>query len=151
MRAPILVSTLFLGLAAAAGSCGSDNGNGGGTGGASGGTGGAGGSSQQFTAVQAIFSGSCIFCHNGSTTDLPGAQDLRPGMSRASIVGVDSVECASMGGRKRIAPGDPANSYLLDKVKGIDLCAGTQMPPSGSPLSTDQIAAIEAWIAAGAP
>lgn len=170
MRTALLASALFFAVIAASasscGSSGSDGGSGGssGTGGSgspsgsggssAGGTGGSSGtggaSAATFAQVQAIFSDYCALCHSGaSETSLPAAQDLTDGKAYASIVDVDSIECAGMGGRKRVKPGDPDNSYLLDKLKGQDLCSGGRMPP-GVPLPDDKLATIESWIRGGA-
>jgi hypothetical protein len=61
-------------------------------------------------------------------------------------------------GRPIVAPGDPANSYMMMKIDGIDLCAdgevpSSAMPPPGEPfgLPESSRAMIEAWILAGAP
>jgi hypothetical protein len=55
-----------------------------------------------------------------------------------------------MGGRKRVNPGDPATSYLIDKLKGENLCSGVRMPKDGQALTATEIGTIEAWITAGA-
>ena len=54
-----------------------------------------------------------------------------------------------------VVPGNPAMSYLLNKLRGtqdqvINGGGGDQMPPGGDYLQDDQIAQIERWIAAGA-
>lgn len=56
-----------------------------------------------------------------------------------------------------IAPGDVASSYIIDKIKGVDLCPdgnvpSKQMPPSDSTftISAQDLATLEAWIEAGA-
>lgn len=74
--------------------------------------------------------------------------DLSAGKSYGKLVGVTATQCND--GRKRVTPGDPANSYLIDKMMGVDLCFGTTMPKLGS-LSTPQITTVANWICAGAP
>jgi hypothetical protein len=73
--------------------------------------------------------------------------DLRTGMAYADLVGVPSAQCDD---RLRVAPGDAANSYLLDKILGVDLCFGTQMPKDPPPLTAAQIDLIARWICQGA-
>ncbi len=73
--------------------------------------------------------------------------DLRESASYDELVGVASDQC---GDRLLVAPGDTANSYLVDKLLGVDLCFGTQMPKAGQSLPEADIAAIEAWICYGA-
>lgn len=63
----------------------------------------------------------------------------------AAIISVPSNQRSSL---MRIAPGDPDNSYLLQKVRGTG--AGSQMPLGRSPLSQDEIQLIVDWVAAGA-
>ena len=79
---------------------------------------------------------------------------LIPGQEYAAIVNVESTEAP---GVMRVAPGDPANSYLLAKLKGTqnDLGGGGARMPTGeallpSPLPDAQIATIEQWIKDGA-
>ena len=73
--------------------------------------------------------------------------DLRAGFSYAALVGVASTQCNN---RDRVAPGQPGNSYLMDKLLGINLCFGTQMPKVGGPLPASDLAAISEWICRGA-
>jgi hypothetical protein len=76
----------------------------------------------------------CLDCH-GSQNVRKGGLDLR--LKRLMVKGGESGEA--------IAPGHPAESYLLDRIKG------GEMPPGEQKLAAKEIAAIEAWIAAGAP
>jgi hypothetical protein len=48
---------------------------------------------------------------------------------------------------KRVAPGFPANSYLVHVLRGTNLCAdGVRMPPSGPYLEEQEIRIVERWI-----
>jgi hypothetical protein len=73
-------------------------------------------------------------------------------MAYAHLVNVLAGECND--GRFRVAPGDPANSYLLDKVLGVDMCSGVQMPQIGGPgedtLPNADLDVITAWVCQGA-
>jgi hypothetical protein len=140
------------------GTGGSTGGTGGSTGGTGGSTGGTGGSAAvSFADVQAIFvksSNTCPLCHTGTGTVLPGAMDIK---SHSALL-ADSVECTGAMARKRVKPGDAANSYLVHKIKGIMLCPKADGTPSakmpatgGAGVSAEDIAKIEAWINAGAP
>ncbi len=64
-----------------------------------------------------------------------------------NIVSVASVENPSL---NRIAPGDPANSYLYRKINGVGI-TGDRMPQGGPFLSGAQIALVRDWIRRGAP
>lgn len=63
------------------------------------------------------------------------------------LVGTPTPECCD--GRKRIDPVHPDRSYLLEKLRGVDLCAGRPMPLSGS-ITPAQIAEIARWVCQGA-
>ncbi len=85
-------------------------------------------------------------CHGGA---MPReGLDLNSEASYDHLVGVTASECSD--GRLLVAPGDPARSYLLQKLTGADLCSGTLMPKADSPLSSSEIALLSGWICAGA-
>jgi len=98
-----------------------------------------------------VFTPTCSVsgCHTGPTgPDLPEGQDLTSAeASFASIVGVPSVEDPSL---FRVNPGDADASYLVRKIEGTAEF-GERMPRGGPPLPDATIAAIRAWIDAGAP
>lgn len=73
--------------------------------------------------------------------------DLRAGFAYDSLVGVASSQC---GDRSLVEPGDPGESYLLDKLRGVDLCDGDAMPLNATSLSKSEITAISTWICQGA-
>jgi len=104
------------------------------------------------TQIQAaVFTPICSVCHNGSNPPngaLPGSQDLRAGQSYASLVGVASLEQTSL---LRVKPGDPANSYLIQKLEGAPTISGQRMPFGGPYLDQATIDQIKSWIASGAP
>ena len=87
-------------------------------------------------------------CHDGTTTVLPGVQNLTAGNAYASIVNVTSLEDATL---KRVKPFDADNSYLVRKLEGTGIAPGTvQMPKGGPYLTVTQIDEVRAWVAAGA-
>ncbi|MFO0592940.1 MAG: hypothetical protein U0441_35690 [Polyangiaceae bacterium] len=58
-----------------------------------------------------------------------------------------------MDGRLRVKPGEPENSYLVDKLTNTNLCKGSGMPKGingYSPLPDNQIQAVVDWICQGA-
>jgi hypothetical protein len=74
-------------------------------------------------------------------------------LSSASVAfsGLVNVRAGQCGGAKvRVVPGDPAASYLLNKLTGVGMCSGSVMPKAGSELSAAQIDVIRAWIGSGA-
>jgi len=95
-----------------------------------------------------FFTPICSVCHTGVGAGLPGSQNLTAGNTYASIVNVVSIEDGTL---MRIKPGDPDNSYLVRKIEGTGIAAGTVRMPAGGPyLSAAQIAEFRSWVAAGA-
>ena len=94
--------------------------------------------------IQPIFTARCIECHissgapHGLMLDAPNSYDL--------LVNVASKEVPSL---KRIEPGDPDNSYLVQKVEGT-AAVGGRMPLNRVPLTADEIALIRRWVSEGA-
>ncbi|NIM48157.1 MAG: hypothetical protein GTN78_20765 [Gemmatimonadales bacterium] len=103
--------------------------------------------------VQPIFTNNCAFsgCHGSTNTQPPGkAMNLSAGQAFANIVDVSAIQVPS---RMRVLPGQPDESYLVNKIEGTQASVGGtggQMPLGRSPLSQAQINTIRAWIAAGA-
>lgn len=89
--------------------------------------------------IKPILRKRCFACH--------GALKQRAGLR------LDTVELMIRGGDSGavIAPGDPSNSILLERVAAAD--AGDRMPPEheGEPLSAEQVRLIRDWIAMGSP
>ena len=97
-----------------------------------------------------VFTPVCAGCHNGSVAasgPLPASQNLTAGNSFANLVGVASHEQAAT---LRVAPGDPTNSYLIQKLEGAAGIGGERMPLGGPYLDQATIDRIRSWIAAGA-
>ena len=61
----------------------------------------------------------------------------------------DAALKAGTSGISAIVPGDADASELLARIRSHD--ADERMPPKGEGLKPEQVAAIEAWIRAGAP
>jgi hypothetical protein len=66
-----------------------------------------------------------------------------------TIVDIVAAECCD--GRFLVDPGNAAQSYLLDKVLGQDLCYPGRMPRNLPPLSDGDILTLRRWICEGAP
>jgi methionine-rich copper-binding protein CopC len=91
-----------------------------------------------------VFTPICTVCHAGGSA--PQGLRLDAANSYALLVGVPSTEVPSI---LRVKPGDPDNSYLIQKLEG-HASVGAQMPYGGPPLSADTIAVIRLWILDGA-
>jgi hypothetical protein len=104
--------------------------------------------SATFTRVQTeIFSPTCaqIACHD--TLGRQQGMILIASQSYANTVNVPSTENPSM---VRVAPGDPAGSYLYRKVVGSGI-TGDRMPQGQTPLSEAKLSLLRDWIRRGAP
>ena len=83
-------------------------------------------------------------CHGGAR---PAASlDLSAGRSYAEIVGV----AASCGSAPLVTPGDVGASYLWNKLTGVGICSGNQMPKTGEALASGELDVIRSWICRGA-
>lgn len=79
----------------------------------------------------------------------PGSEglDLSSGAGYTALVDVPAVQCAN---RPLVDPGRPGNSYLYDKVRGVNLCQGSIMPKMGPGLTAQELQLVSDWICAGA-
>jgi hypothetical protein len=75
--------------------------------------------------------------------------NLSTGKSYSNLVNVSAGECSD--GRKRVVPGSPPTSYLVQKLTGVNMCSGSQMPKQGQGLPSAQTQTIVNWICSGAP
>ena len=91
-----------------------------------------------------VFTPICTTCHAGAAA--PNGLRLEEGMSHAMLVNVPSLEVPAL---LRVEPGNPDDSYLVQKIEGT-AAVGGRMPLGGDPLSADTIAAIRQWITDGA-
>jgi hypothetical protein len=93
-----------------------------------------------------VFTPNCATsgCHLGAGA--PQGLILDEANSYGLLVDVASMEDPSI---LRVEPGDPDNSYLIQKLEGT-ATVGDQMPLGGTPLSQDTIDIIRQWITEGA-
>lgn len=98
-----------------------------------------------FASIQAhVFTPICTACHVGATA--PQGLRLDEANSYALLVGVASTEVPAL---QRVNPGDPDDSYLIQKLEGT-AAVGEQMPRGGPPLPQETIDVIRQWIIDGA-
>ena len=86
-------------------------------------------------------------CHGAEATKL-GLRLDGAANAYASLLNVDASQCT--GSTVRVAPGDVAGSYLINKLTGQGMCSGSVMPKTAAKLSESQVDLIRAWIANGA-
>lgn len=100
-----------------------------------------------FSEIQAeLFTPTCAVsgCHTGAAA--PQGLRLDEANSYGLLVDVESTEVPSI---LRVAPGDPDNSYLIQKLEGTAE-VGEQMPLGGPALEQASIDVIRQWITDGA-
>ncbi len=101
--------------------------------------------SADFDSIQAnVFTPICSVCHIGATA--PEGLMLDAAHSYSLLVNVPSTEVPTL---LRVKPGDPTDSYLIQKLQG-HAAVGAQMPLGQPPLPSTTIAFIVQWITDGA-
>src|SRR5262245_29428518 len=99
-----------------------------------------------FDSIQAnIFEPLCSHCHSGANA--PAGLRLDGANSYALLVGTTSVERPNL---KRVAPGDPNASYIINKLEGGPNIVGERMPAGLPALPQADINVIRQWITDGA-
>jgi len=97
-----------------------------------------------------IFGPTCSVpgCHSGPTSNtLPSGMNLTStANSFAALVNVASLQ---VGNLNRVTPGDPDNSYIVQKLEGT-AAAGGRMPQGGPFLDQATIDMVRQWITDGA-
>lgn len=94
--------------------------------------------------VQPIFTATCAnsdACHANNRTP-----NLLPGRTYGATFDVPSVQDPA---KFFVSAFDPAGSYLLDKILGIQ-SSGARMPQGATPLDEAQTEAVRSWILEGA-
>ncbi|NDH95066.1 MAG: DUF1549 domain-containing protein, partial [Planctomycetia bacterium] len=87
--------------------------------------------------IQPLLAKRCFACHGPDTQEA----GLRFDDPAAATRELDS-------GRRAIVPSDLATSEIVARIRSTD--PDSQMPPEGERLSTEEVAAIQRWIEAGA-
>lgn len=97
-----------------------------------------------FTSIQStLFATKCGGCHGSS-----GGLTFSGTGAYADLVSAPEKNSPLCDSELRVNPGDPDNSVLIKRLEGT--ACGPRMPKGGTPLTTEQIAAIRNWILAGA-
>lgn len=98
-----------------------------------------------FQQVQStVLTPNCTGCHVGAGA--PAGLRLDAANSFAMLVNVASTQVPTL---LRVSPGDPDNSYLVQKIEGR-AAVGGRMPLGRDPLPQTSIDLVRSWIAAGA-
>jgi hypothetical protein len=92
--------------------------------------------------------GHCANCHTGGVNALPAALNLSSAASAyLALVDVASIQQPTLA---RVKSGDPASSYLIDKLEGVNIGNTNRMPFGGPFLDQATIDTVKTWIAQGA-
>jgi hypothetical protein len=92
----------------------------------------------------------CINCHTAAGRNPAGQLNLTHDAAYDQIVNAP-VRGVGKAGAIRVIPGDPNNSYVIQKLEGAPGIVGQRMPFNGGPFLTDgQISILRRWIANGA-
>ena len=92
-----------------------------------------------------VFTPFCTGCHAGAAA--PRGLRLDEGASYALLVNAASAEVPAL---RRVQPGNPDTSYLIQKLEGT-AAVGARMPLNAPPLPQATIDVIRQWITNGAP
>lgn len=88
--------------------------------------------------------GRCTLCHYpGSPTGMSVLDVFDP---TTGLVGVNAV----LSSKPRVDPGNPDNSFLVEKLEQANPSAGAQMPLHPPRLNDTEVAKLRTWIANGA-
>jgi hypothetical protein len=91
----------------------------------------------------------CTQCHTSTGRNPSGGMNLNHDVAYDQVV---NMPVRGKPGAIRVIPGDPDNSYLVQKLEGSSAIVGRRMPNNGPPYLTDgQILILRRWIAIGAP
>ena len=103
-----------------------------------------------FEATDSAGRNACTQCHTSNNGRAPsGGLNLNHEVAYDQLVG---APVRGKPGAIRVIPGDPDNSYLIQKLEGSASIVGRRMPNNGPPYLTDgQILIIRRWITVGAP
>lgn len=120
--------------------------------------------SASYATVQALFAsyGCGVFgCHGSGFVDFVSRDWIDLSAESAPVdklqewaVGKDAQVCtpSAQRGTKRVVPNSPETSYLIQVLRGTQLCEGTvRMPPLGPYLTEAEIQLVEHWIRALKP
>lgn len=90
----------------------------------------------------------CTNCHTAVGRNPAGGLNLTHDLAYDNLVNQPS---RNKPGAVRVVPGDPSNSYVIQKLEGTPGIVGQRMPFNGGPYLTDgQMLFLRRWIANGA-
>ena len=100
-----------------------------------------------FSAADSTGRPACTGCHTSVNRIPAGNLNLSGDLAYDQLVNAVSPRKA---GAIRVIPGDPVNSYLVQKLEGVSGIVGVRMPLNGPYLSDGQMVIIKRWIETGA-
>jgi len=102
------------------------------------------------TDVAPLFEERCTHCHHSGVTAIPNIVD--PFDPTNGLIAFPNSWNASHPEtpEMNVVPGDPANSFLVQKITETTLAAGDAMPWSPDRLTTEELADLRQWVTSGA-
>ena len=100
--------------------------------------------------IEPIFRGVCTDCHHQTVTNMPNLADpFNPtnGLVNSPNTWVTNYPETPA---SNLVPGDPDNSFIMDKISNMAVAAGNFMPWAPPRLTSDEITALRQWITDGA-
>jgi len=109
--------------------------------------------------IQPLFDRHCVRCHsvgglgfNQTGGGENGGLNLTPGNSYNSLVNQSTFQLPDEAPKWRVRPGDPDESYIIQKISPGTPKFKSRMPTDGPPyVSVMEIQLIRDWILRGAP
>lgn len=97
----------------------------------------------------AVFQPTCTFsnCHGTEGTAQAGLELSSVAASEQNLIDVDSTQVPAL---VRVSPGQSGDSYLMNKLLGMDMATGTLQMPPGAALCAPRLDAVNQWIEDGA-
>jgi hypothetical protein len=96
-------------------------------------------------AIIPIFNDDSSLCH--SPPKLARGLDLSPENANKSPLRVAAAECVD--GQQLVEAGHPNTSCLVQKIRGVDRCAGVRMPKGRGRVTEVESASIVSWTCQG--
>lgn len=100
--------------------------------------------------VAPIFEERCTDCHHPGVTAIPNIAD--PFDPTNGLIAFPNSWKASHPDtpEMNVVPGDPANSFLIQKITETTLAAGAPMPWSPERVTSEELADLRQWVTSGA-
>lgn len=100
--------------------------------------------------VAPLLKGRCTDCHHRGVTAIPNIADPFEPVNGLLAFANTWVESYPDTPAMNVSPGDPDNSFIMNKISDPAVQAGEFMPWSPERLTSDEIQAVRQWVSDGA-